>query len=244
MNWPIIEVTLRGVLGRRRTMLVGLLALVPVLIALLVRIGGSTTDGAMVTANLLDALVATTVLPLIALVFGTAVLGSELDDGTAVYLLIKPLPRSRIVFSKLAVGIVVTMAMVFPSTLVAGLAVGAGRGGELVAVGYALAVLVGAAVYVAGFVALSVVTSRALIAGLLYILIWEGLLAGLFSGTALVSVRQYVLAIAGWLAGSQGSSISSLVEPATAVLMAIVVFVIATAIAVTRLSSWEVRTTE
>ena len=29
-------------------------------------------------------------MPLLALVFGTAALGSELEDGTAVYLMIKP----------------------------------------------------------------------------------------------------------------------------------------------------------
>ncbi len=244
MSWPIIEVTLRGVLGRRRTALVAVLAVVPILIAGIVRVGGTTSDGATLTGELLDALVVTTVLPLVALVFGTAVLGSELDDGTAVYVLVKPIARSEIVLSKLVVAVGVTVALVFPSTLAAGLIVGAGRGGELVAVGFALAVIVGSVVYAAGFVALSVVTGRALVAGLLYILIWEGLLAGLLAGTALLSVRQYVLALARWLAGRDGSSISSLVGPETAIAMSIVVFAAATAIAVMRLARWEAKTTE
>jgi ABC-2 type transport system permease protein len=244
MNWPIVEVTLRGVLGRRRTLLVALLAAVPVVIAAIIRVGGTTTDGPAVTAGLLDALLVTTVLPLIALVFGTGVLGSELDDGTAVYLLVKPIERWRIVLSKVAVAAGTTVAFVFPSALLAGLVVGAGHGGESIAFGVALAVLPGSLVYTAGFVALSVVTSRALIAGLLYVFIWEGLLAGLFASTALLSVRQYTLALAGWIAGDDGRAITSSVEVQTAAALAVVVLVVAVAIAIRRLGSWEVRTAE
>ena len=32
-------------------------------------------------------------MPLVAVIFGTGALGSELDDGTVVYLLAKPVPR-------------------------------------------------------------------------------------------------------------------------------------------------------
>jgi hypothetical protein len=244
MNWPIVGVTLRGALGRRRTLLVALLAVVPVVIAAIIRLGGTTTGGSTLTAGLLDGLLVTTVLPLVALVFGTGVLGSELDDGTAVYLLVKPIERWRIVVSKLAVAAGITMALVFPATLLAGLVVGAGRGGESIAVAFALAVLPGSLVYAAGFVALSVVTNRALIAGLLYVFIWEGLLAGLFAGTALLSVRQYVLSLARWLAGGDGRAITSSVEVQTAVVLAVVVLVVSIVIAIRRLASWEVRTVE
>ena len=43
---------------------------------------------------------------------------------------------------------------------------------------------------------LSVVTSRALIAGLVYVFLWEGLINGLFAGTRLLSIRHYTLAVA------------------------------------------------
>jgi ABC-2 type transport system permease protein len=244
MSWPIILVTLRGALGRRRTIIIALLAVLPVLIAVIVRVGGTRSDTASLTAGLLDALQVATVLPLVALVFGTGVLGSELDDGTAVYLLVKPIERSRIVLSKAVVAVGITMALVVPSTLVAGLIVGAGRGGESIAIAFALAVIPGSLLYAVGFLALSVVTSRALIAGLLYVFIWEGLLAGLFAGTALLSVRQYVLALAGWLAGGDGNAIKSSVGVQTAVVLAVVVFAVAVAVAIRRLGSWEVRTAE
>lgn len=244
MIWPMVVVTLRGALGRRRTILLALLVVLPVLIAGLIRIGGTTTDGAALTAGLLDALLVATVLPLVALVFGTGVLGSELDDGTAVYLLVKPIDRWRIVVAKVAVAAGITIALVFPATLLAGMVVGAGRGGESIAIGFALAVIPGSILYAVGFVALSVMTSRALIAGLLYVFIWEGLLAGLFAGTALLSVRQYILALAGWVAGDGGEVIKSSVGVLTAVVLAVVVLAVSSAIAIRRLASWEVRTAD
>ncbi len=45
------------------------------------------------------------VLPVIALIVGTGVLGSEIDDGTLAHILAKPLPRREIVISKLVVAV-------------------------------------------------------------------------------------------------------------------------------------------
>ena len=43
-----------------------------------------------------------TLLPLMCLLIGTGVIGPEIDDGSIVYLLAKPLPRRSILFAKLA----------------------------------------------------------------------------------------------------------------------------------------------
>ena len=53
--------------------------------------------------EIVDTLVIRTVLPLIALVFGTAAIGSEIEDGTVVFLLAKPIGRWRTALAKLAV---------------------------------------------------------------------------------------------------------------------------------------------
>jgi len=86
------------------------------------------------------------------LVFGTGVLGSELDDGTAVYLAGQ---ADRNVGGscspKAVVAAGITLALVVPSTLVAGLVVGAGRGGESIAIAFAVAVIPGSLLYAVGF---------------------------------------------------------------------------------------------
>jgi ABC-2 type transport system permease protein len=189
----IARVTLRGLVGRRRTLLMLLLAAVPVLVGLLVR---ANRDGIDAVGGTLDALVVRIILPLIALVFGTAALGSELEDGTAVHVLTKPINRVTVVLAKVAVAGSLTAALVVPSTLITANLLSRPDADPSQTTALAIGALVGSYVYAAIFVALGVVTSRGLIVGLGYALIWEGLLAGLLPGSQLFSVREYVRGIA------------------------------------------------
>jgi ABC-2 type transport system permease protein len=194
----LIAVTLRGLLGRRRTLFMVLLASLPILVGLLIRLGGGRNDA----PEILDALVIRTVLPLIALVFGTAAIGSEIEDGTAVFLLAKPIARWRIALAKLGVAAGLTAALVVPPIVLTGLLV-EGFGGDSVATafGFALAAIAGGTAYAVAFSALGVITSRALVVGLGYTLLWEGVLAGLLDGTRFMSIRQGTLGVAAALTG-------------------------------------------
>jgi ABC-2 type transport system permease protein len=191
----ITGVTVRALLARRRAALMLLLASLPILLGSVARVRGLSGSGAEQTATVLGSVVVATLLPLIALVFGTAAIGAELEDGTAIHLLTKPVARSRIVAAKGLAAAPVTAALLGATTVVTGLLIGAGRGGEALTLAYLVGVVVGSALYVLVFLALSVLTTRALIIGLAYIAIWEGALAGLFEGTRVLSIRQYVNAI-------------------------------------------------
>jgi ABC-2 type transport system permease protein len=219
----VAVLTLRQLLGRGRTILLGLLALLPVLLAVAYRIGSEDTDQQRWVAQvLLEGLVVTTVLPLTALVYGTAALGAEIEDGTAVYLLAKPVPRSRIVAGKLFAAWALTSATVLASGLVAGAIGLAGepQGGLLL--GFGVALVLGSLVYVALFLLLSIATSRALIAGLVYVFVWEGLINGLFAGTRLLSIRHYTLGVADLLTSVPAAVFDAKLAPAPAlVLMAL-----------------------
>jgi ABC-2 type transport system permease protein len=194
----IADVTLRGLLGRRRALLVGLLALLPVAIAALIRLAGGRSD----IVEILDTLVVRTTLPLVALIIGTAAVGSEIEDGTLVYTLVKPVPRWRIALAKILVAVGLTVAVLIPPILVAAVLM-AGLGGDTLAtaVGFAIAAAAGAAAYAAAFTTLGIVTSRALIVGLAYTLLWEGVLAGLLEGTRFLSIRQATLGLAALITG-------------------------------------------
>lgn len=196
---PLIHVTVRGVLGRRRTWLMVLLAALPVGVALLVRLGGGQPH----VQTILDTLIVRTVMPLLALVLGTSVLGSELEDGTAVYLMVKPVPRWRILLAKMAVAAGVTVALVFPATVATALlTVGRGALSVQESMAYALAVSAGGVAYACAFVTFSAFTGRALILGLCYVLIWEGTLAGLLEGTRFLSIRQATLGLTAQVTGA------------------------------------------
>ena len=238
----IVGVTFRSLLSRRRSLLVLIFVVIPVVLAAFARMVGVMEDPNGIATVFLDTFVVHVVLPLVALLFGTAALGSEIDDGTIVYLLAKPIPRWEIVAAKLLVAEVATVVLMVPSTLAAGLILLAGIPGAdtSLAWGYTVGVAVGAVVYVAIFVAMSVLTSRALVLGLGYILIWEGFLAGLFAGTKNLSVREYTLSIAQAVAGRDVSDAAPLAV-GLAVPLAIVVTVAAVAIAIRRLGSFEVK---
>jgi ABC-2 type transport system permease protein len=234
----IARVTLRALVSRRRTVLMLLLAAVPILVGVLVR---ANTDGIGEVGPTLDGLVVRIILPLVALVFGTAALGSELEDGTAVHLLTKPIGRSTIVLAKVAVAGTLTAALVVPSTLVTVLLLtrpyedGVGN-----AISLGIGVLAGSYLYASIFAALSIITSRGLILGLGYALIWEGLLAGLLPGTQVFSVREYVRGIVH--AVSPGV-IDSIVGTGALVYAAIALGA-ALAIASYRLATYQVRATD
>jgi ABC-2 type transport system permease protein len=228
----IVELTLRALLGRRRTVLLALLAALPVLVALLARISGRTPD----EATLFDAMVRT-VLPLVALVFGTSALGSELEDGTAVYILAKPIRRSQVILAKAAVAGSLTGGLVVASTLASGILAG---GTLATTLGFAVAAAVAAFAYVALFLAASVFTGRALILGLIYTLVWEGALAGILEGTKQFSIREATLSLAAALAPT-GSGIQGGLELGGAVGLLVVVIAGGLALATWRLVRWEVR---
>ncbi len=231
----IARVTLRGLVGRRRTLLMLLLAGVPVLVGLLVR---ANTDGITEVGLTLDGLAIRMILPLVALVFGTAALGAELEDGTGVHLLTKPISRTTIVLAKVAVGGTLTAALVVPSTVIAAILLARpGAGVPAIATSLTAGVLVGSYLYVAIFAALSLITSRGLIIGLGYALIWEGLLAGVLPGSQVFSVREYVRGIV----NAVSPSVLDSVVGGSALLYAGIALVAALAIASYRLATYEVR---
>jgi ABC-2 type transport system permease protein len=236
----IAEVTLRALLGRRRTILLLLLAGLPVLVALLARLGGGRLDA----APILDAMIVRLVLPLTALVFGTAALGSELDDGTAVYILLKPVARWQVVIAKVGVAGLLSAALAVGSSLLTGvLAGGAGPTSIGTTLGVAFATGFAAFAYTALFVAASAVTSRALVFGLVYVLIWEGVLAGILEATKIVSVREATLGLASALAPVE-SRIPAGLNPSQAVLLLGLILAGGIFVASVRLAGYEVRGTE
>ena len=240
----VARVTVRLLLGRRRTLLIGLVALVPLLLAAIFRAGGSSSGSIAgdrdFIGSLFDGLVITILLPLVALLMATAAFGAEIEDGTVIYLLAKPAGRLRIVVAKLAVAVCLAFAMVGASTLAAGLVVLTGVPGGLgVIAGYLVGIAAGALLYGAVFVALSLITSRAFIAGLIYVIVWEGLLASLFAGIRVLSIRQYILGIAD-AAGVGGRITQDTLSAGSAVALGAVVVIAAVVVALRRLKSFEV----
>jgi ABC-2 type transport system permease protein len=237
----LARLAIRQFLGSRRALWALVVAVIPVLLALLMNAeaGG---DPAKTLDDLMDvyqAVIVGVLLPIMALVVGTSVFGAEVDDGTITYVLGKPVARWRMVLARIVVAGLLTAAVLVPSTAVA-CAIGV-RGANVpgAVVGLTAAVAVGSFLYCALFVALSLSTRRALIAGLAYVVIWEGLLSNTFGGSRALSIRQYTLSIADALVNAKGVNLSQL-SLGTALAMATVVTVLATLHAIRRLRIFEI----
>lgn len=231
-NPTIARITARALFGRRRFLLLLPLPVLLVGLALLSNsLGARPEDWSQ---PVIQALGLAVVLPVIALIVGTGVLGSEIDDGTLAHILAKPLARREIILSKLVVAIGIT----FVTTAVPLYALGLVAGSSKLAAGLAVGAAVGSAAYCSIFVALSLLTRRPVLAGLAYVLIWEGLLTNLLSGTKVLSVQQYVTTVADKVAPTE--LLNSSVGLPVALGMTFVIVVGATLLAVDRLRSFSV----
>lgn len=187
----IVRLGTRSVFGHKRGVLLFLLPLVLIGLATLVRVLAG--EDPFVAIEVLRNLGLTVVVPLVALLATTGLLAPEIDDGSISYLLAKPISRHTIVLSKLlvALGCVVLFAVV-PMTIAALVLLTDESG---LVLGFTVGSLAGGAAYCALFAFLSVLTRHAVVIGLLYLLVWEGLLGGLLDGVRWLSVTRWSRAI-------------------------------------------------
>jgi ABC-2 type transport system permease protein len=234
-NPVVAAITLRATMGRRRAVLFAIPAVILIVLTLVLR-ATHPAGGAMWPANVLGNFGFSVLLPLTALIIGTSVLGAEIDDGSAIHLLATPVPRSSVVVTKFAVAAVMTMVFAAVPELVAGLLA---PNSTKLAFALFVGALVGSVIYSAVFVAASVLTSRAIAVGLLYVLIWEGLLGNLVGGARILSVAHYSLGVASAIDPNQ--NLMAGLTLATSVILGVIVTIGALILATRRLSAFAIK---
>lgn len=176
MNPTILRLSAQALLGRRRGLVLVLIPALVLALAVLVR----SLTGQAAGYDAVTGLGFTLALPIVALLAATAVLGPEIDDGSVVYLLAKPVSRHAVAVSKFLVAWTATMVLGALPLLICGLVLDVDDPGRALAwsVGGALA----GTAYAALFLALAALTRHAVVVGLLFVLLWEGLLGNLLPG--------------------------------------------------------------
>ena len=179
MNPTILRLSAQALLGRRRGLV---LVLIPAVLLALAVVVQALTEDVAVGYEAVANLGFTLALPLVALLAATAVLGPEVDDGSIVYLLSKPVSRHVIAVSKYVVAWAATMALGALTGLV--LDVSDPRR----AVAWGVGAAVAGTAYTALFLGLAALTRHAVVVGLLFALLWEGVLGNVLDGIRWVAI--------------------------------------------------------
>jgi ABC-2 type transport system permease protein len=237
MNTTVAQLTLRMLLGRRRAWLLLAMPVVLLGLSLIVRLTVGADSREDVTVGLLGAFALATLVPLLGVIAGTGAIGPEIDDGSIVYLLAKPLNRHSIVVSKLLVAIGVVSVFGGVPVFAAGLVLTGSA--DRLWLGYGLGALVAGVAYCALFLLLAVVTRNAVVVGLIYALVWETVVGSFVPGAQALSIQQWSLAITRTVVGKHAEAlgVTAAVRPQIAIPLLVAVTVAATWLAGTRLRS-------
>jgi ABC-2 type transport system permease protein len=178
-------------------------------------------------------------VPVVALVFSTSSLGDLAEDGTLVYVWLRPVARWKVVLIALAAILTVTLPLTLgPEWLAVWLAGASWQAFWAVTVSTALANVA----YIAVFTGFGLRVRHALIFGLAYVVIWEAFVAtvSVGKGPAAISIRHYAESILSHLSHQAPSVFGTAIDqadlwPSVIVLVAVMlVGVVATSILLSR----------
>ncbi|HEY0305168.1 MAG TPA: ABC transporter permease subunit [Longimicrobiales bacterium] len=189
----VYQLTLRQLSGRWRIAIMTVLALMPVLLAVMAVSDDTSMSVSGFEISVLGAVLTGSIAPLIVLAIAAAAFSNELEDRTLANLTLAPIKRWQIAVPKLLGSITVALPFIAVSAFVTSYIAFLGDPRAVFAV--VTASVVGVALYASAFLWLGLVTTQAIGAGLLYIVLWEGFFSGYVSGVRLLSIRYYAMAL-------------------------------------------------
>ena len=174
-------------------------------------------------------------VPVTTLVFASAALGEPQEDGTLVYLWLRPVSRWRIVLAALGATLTVSLPLVVVPMVAAAALTRAG--GDVVGAAL-LSTTLATLAYAGVFLLLGLRVRRALVWGLAYILVWEGFVARAGKTASQLAIRAHARSVLARLA--DGSEDLITVSLTTGILVPLLAAVVATWFTVRRLQRQDV----
>jgi ABC-2 type transport system permease protein len=199
--WTLYWLTLRQHLHGRRWIAISLLFLIPVGLAIIIRSTNSEVPSLMLEFVLLWILVPQALLPLVALLYSSGIIQDEQEEQTITYLLIRPINKWLLYTVKMFATWTTTAALVAVLAVLTYVAIYTGTGADLSMLSLrwlkAAGILSLAEIaYCSLFGAISLLTNRTLIVGIVYTALVEGVLASLPLSVRLITVIYYMRLIA------------------------------------------------
>jgi ABC-type transport system involved in multi-copper enzyme maturation permease subunit len=186
----VFDVSVGEMLWSRRTVFMGLVVGLPVLMALLIRalaefgaaplsVNRSAVTGPVIFGLMIWGLFVRFSVPVLGVFYGTSLIADEVEDKTITYLFTRPIPRGAVLLGKYLAYLVCTVFVVLPAVVLAWLLVvplGGSLGASFPDLLKDLGMLaLGLAVYGAVFAYIGAALKRPLLFGLVFVLGWEPL---------------------------------------------------------------------
>jgi ABC-type transport system involved in multi-copper enzyme maturation permease subunit len=184
----VFELSLGEMLWSRRTIFMGLVVGLPVLLALVirvfdlvgasgVRVNNMAVDGPAVFGLIIWAFFLKFSIPVLGVFYGTSLIADEVEDKTITYLFSRPISREAVLLGKYLAYLGCTMLVVLPSIMLVWLLVipmGGSFGANFIDLVKDLGIVaIGLAVYGAVFAFIGAKFKRPLLIGLVFIFGWE-----------------------------------------------------------------------
>lgn len=183
---------LRQLVNRGRLLALLAVGLAVVAVAWAVGASDEIDDRLEAAVHVISNLGFAALVPIVALVFASASLGDAREDGTLVYLWLRPMDRWPVVvgawLASITVSLPLTVLPLGASALLSG-------GGARLLGATTLAAVVGVIAYSALFVLLGLLVKNSIVWGLAYVLVWEGIVAAFGSFAAKLAIRGYTRSI-------------------------------------------------
>ncbi len=194
--WTLYALTVRQHLHGRRWLVMAILFTLPAGLAVLIRAMSNSFPLIMLEFPIAFMLIPHVLLPIVALAYAAGIIQDEQEEQTLTYLLIRPIPRWAIYAVKLLATLTTTVLLTTVFTALTFVAIYAGSHSTVEDVPlrclktiamHDLAVIV----YCCLFGLLSLLTRWALLAGIIYTVIFEGVIANVPFGVRLLTVIYY-----------------------------------------------------
>lgn len=205
----LYRLMLRVQLSRARALALVCGGILAVLVALVLR-GSGQSDQMQVGALLIGEYGLWLLVPITALLLCSATLGEIHDDGTLVYLWLRPVPRWMLAMSAFVSSLTVALPVTLIPLLLAALLTGAPVD---LAIGVLVTVPLSLLAYCGIFTALGLKSRRSFVWGLLYIFIIEGFVARGGDSLAKLAIRSYSESVLADITGANLAPFAVIASP-------------------------------
>lgn len=228
------NVLLKQLITKGRLIGITIFGLLPILLGWV--IGRQSDNPLEAGAGFISYMGLSILIPVVALIFASASLGDTREDGTLVYLWLRPISRLSVTGGAWAASAVITLPLtVIPMTIAAILL----DVGSALIFATILTSVLAALAYCGIFLLLGLLVKNPVIWGLAYIFIWEAIVASFAKPAAALAVSGYSRAI---ITGRTGVDFDFLFSPSQSIsiFMLIVIMAVSMGITTFRLSRIEV----